>query len=271
MDLVRQVRDDDIFNGGAALGFYLTLAIFPAMIFLMALIPYLPIANVDEAIMDLLSQALPKGAVGTFSKVVQEVTNEQRGGLLSLGIAGALWAASTGMYAVMQQLNIAFDVRERRGFMHARATALVLTVLFGGLVLAAFSLIVLGGVFQDWLGNRWGFSPPLLGFFVVFRWVVIVFALLLALALVYHFAPNRKHRFRVITPGTAVSTLLMIVASVGFSLFASRFGNYSAVYGSIGAVILLMLSLYLSGVVILLGAEVDGLLERRDRERTDRS
>ncbi len=260
--LLSRVRRNDVFNGGAALGFYLTLAIFPAMIFLMALIPYLPIPHVDQAIMDLLRQALPNRAARLFSTVVNEVASEPRGGLLSLGIVGAVWAASTGMYAVMQQLNIAFGVRERRRFLRARTTAILLTLLFGTLVLASFSLVVLGGVVQDWIGKRFGFGSLLLGFFVVFRWFIIVLSLMFGLALVYHFAPNRRRPFHFVSVGTVAATALMIVASVALSLYTSHFGNYNAVYGSIGAMIVLMLSLYVSGLVVLVGAEIDAVLER---------
>src|SRR3954470_6237939 len=139
-----EAAHDDIFNGAAALGFYFTLAIFPAMIAIMAVIPYLPIAHVDQAIMDLLREALPGSAATMFVDVVHEVTSERRGGILSMGVAFALWSASSGMYAVMQQLNIAYNVAERRPFLKARATALALTLLFGVLVLGAFTLIVLG-------------------------------------------------------------------------------------------------------------------------------
>jgi len=107
-ELYRKTADDDILNGAAVLGFYLMLAIFPAMIFVLAVIPYLPIANIDQAIMDLLRQALPASAADMFAGVVQEVTQEQRGDLLSFGLLVALWATSTGMYAIMQQLNIAY-------------------------------------------------------------------------------------------------------------------------------------------------------------------
>lgn len=259
--LYAEAERDDVFNGAAALGFYLTLAIFPAMIFLMAVIPYLPIDHVDDAVMDLLRQALPGGAAEMFSGVVQEVTSERRGGLLSLGLATALWAASTGMYALMRQMNIACNVTERRPLLRARATALALTLLFGVLVLGAFSLIVLGGVIQEWLGNRFGFSEVLLVFFVVFRWIVIVLALLLAVALVYQLAPNRKQHFRLITAGSATATVLLIGASIAFSLYTANFTDYSAIYGSIGAVVMLMLWLYIAGLVILLGAEIDVVRE----------
>jgi len=261
-ELFKELRKDNVFNGAAALGFYLTLAIFPTMIFLMALIPYLPIARVDEAIMDLMRQALPARAAEVFSNVVQEVVGERRGGLLTLGLAAALWASSTGMYAIMQQLNIVYDVAERRPFLRARATALVLTVLFAILILGAFSLVVLGGVIQGWLASRLGLSATLLGFFVVFRWVVIVFALLLAIALIYHFAPNRRIPLALVTPGSMLATLLLIAASLAFRVYVANFGNYSATYGSIGAVIILMLWLYMAGLVILIGAEVDDMRGR---------
>lgn len=194
-----EAQRDDVLNGAAALGFYLTLAIFPAIIFLMALIPFLPIPRVDQAIMDLMVQALPERAASIFTDVVREVTRERRGGIL-IGLLAALWSASTGMYAVMQQLNTAYNVVEGRPFLRARATALALTFLFGGLVLGAFSLVVLGGVIQEWLGHRFGFSDTLLLFFRIFRWIIIVLGLLLGIALIYHLAPNRRSEFRLITP-----------------------------------------------------------------------
>jgi membrane protein len=260
-ELYQETSEDDIFNGAAALGFYLTLAIFPAMIFLMAIIPYLPIANVDQAIMDLLRQALPATAADMFQGVVQEITSQQRGGLLSFGIIATLWASSAGMYAIMQQLNITYDIKESRGFLKARLTAIGLSVLFAVLILGGFSLIVLGGQIQEWLGQRFGFSDALLMFFVVFRWAMIVLVLLLAFALIYYLAPDVKQRFVFITPGSIVGVLLLVIASIGFAFYAQNFGNYNATYGSIGAVIILMLWLYIAGLSILVGSEINALVE----------
>jgi membrane protein len=260
-ELYAEVSDDNVFNGAAALGFYLTLAIFPALILMMAVIPYLPIERVDEAIMDLLGQALPGEAYGLVAGVVEEVTSERRGGLLSFGILGTLWAASTGMYAVMQQLNITYDVKEARSFLRARAVAIGLSVMFILLVLGAFSLVVLGGVIQDWIGNRFGFSQALLTFFAVFRWVVIVCGLMLAFSLIYRYAPNVEQKFRFLTPGSVLGVLMLIVASLGFSWYIGNFADYDATYGSIGAVIILMLWLYVAGLVILLGSELNALVE----------
>jgi membrane protein len=260
-NLNQEINDDNVYNGAAALGFYLTLAIFPALILVMAVLPYLPIDRVDEAIMDLLGQALPAEAFEVVAGVVQEVTAEHRGGLLSFGILGTMWAASTGMYAIMQQLNITYDVKEARSFVRARATALVLSILFLLLVIGAFSLVVFGGIIQDWIGARFGFSDALLIFFAIFRWVVIVLALLLAFAMIYRYAPNVEQKFAFVTPGSAFGVILLIVASLAFAIYTGNFADYGATYGSIGAVIILMLWLYIAGLAILLGSEINALLE----------
>ncbi len=269
-ELWAETQEDDIFNGAAVLGFYLTLAIFPAMVFLMAVIPYLPIPNVDQAIMDALRQALPASAADMFAGVVDEITREQRGGLLSLGLLGALWATSSGMYAVMQQLNISYDVKETRGFLKARAVALGLSLLFVLLILGAFSLIVGGGLLQDWLGQRLGLSDALLTFFVVFRWIVIVAALTLAFALIYYLAPDVKQDFAFITPGAVIGVVTLLAASVAFAWYAQNLGDYDASYGSIGAVIVLMLWLYIAGLAILFGSEVNALIEHHSPQGKDK-
>jgi membrane protein len=260
-DLYHEINEDDVFNGAAALGFYLTLALFPALIVLMSIIPYLPIERVDEAIMDLLAEALPPEAAGMVEEVVAEVTREQRGGLLSFGLAATVWAASTGMYAIMQHLNITYDVKEARSFVRGRATALGLSLLFGVLVIGAFSLIVLGGIMQDWLGNQLGFSTALLTAFAAFRWIVIVLALLLGFAMIYWIGPNVEQKFKFITPGSAFGVSALIIASLGFAIYTRNFGEYDATYGSIGAVIILMMWLYIAGLVILVGSEINALIE----------
>jgi membrane protein len=260
-ELYQEISDDDIFNGAAALGFYLTLAIFPAMIFVMAVIPFLPIPKVDQAIMDLLRQAMPANAAQMFSDVVQQVTGEQRSGLLSFGFLATLWATSTGMYAVMQGLNVTYDVKEGRGFIKARLTAIGLSILFVVLMVGGFSLIVLGGVIEDWLGQYFNLGQIGLWFFAALRWLIIVLGLTLALALIYYLAPDVKQEFRFITPGSILGVLTLIVASLGFAIYATNFGNYDATYGSIGAVIVLMLWLYIVGLVILLGSEINALVE----------
>ncbi len=265
-ELNQEMSDDNIYNGAAALAYYLTMAIFPALILLMTLIPYLPIENVDTAIMDMLGQALPGEAYDMVAGVVNEVTGQKRGGLLSFGILATIWATSSGMYAIMQQLNITYDVKEGRNFIRTRLTAILLSLMFAVLVLGAFSMIVLGGVIQDWLGSQFGFSDWLLWLFAAFRWVMILLALLLGFALVYKFAPDVEQKFAFITPGSLLGVLLLIIASLGFAFYTSNFADYSATYGSIGAIIILMLWLYIAGLVILIGSEINALVEHHSPE-----
>lgn len=261
IDLNQKINADNVYNGAAVLGFYLTLAIFPAIILLMTIIPYLPIAQVDEAIMELLGQALPDEAFDMVAGVVAEVAGNRRGGLLSFSLLGTIWVASTGMHAIMQQLNITYGAKEARSFIRARATAIMLSLMFGLLVVGAFTLIVLGGVIQEWIGFRFGFGAALLTFFAVFRWIVIVLSLLLGFAMIYRYAPNLKTKLVFISPGSVMGVALLIVVSLGFAVYTGNFADYNATYGSIGAVIVLMLWLYITGLVILLGSEVNALLE----------
>ncbi len=260
-DLYQQITDDNVFNGAAALGYYLMLSIFPALIALMAVLPYLPIANIDQAIMDLLGQALPPEAAGMVEGVVTQVTSQRSGGLLSLGLLLTVWTASSGMYAIMQQLNITYRVKEGRSFIKARGVAILLTVLFAVLVVGALSLVVLGGTIQSWLGERLGFSPALLWVFAALRYAIIGAALLLAFALIYYLGPNVEQDFRFISPGSITGALLLILGSLGFALYTTNFADYNATYGSIGAVIVLMFWLYLAGLVLLIGSEVNVLYE----------
>jgi membrane protein len=260
-NLNHQINEDDIFNGAAALSFYLLLALFPAMIFLLSMIPYLPIENLHQAIMDFIGQVLPEESAGMLSGVVAEVTENKSSGLLSFGIIATIWTSSAGLYAIMQQLNKTNDIKEKRPFWKARGTSILMTLVFGIMVLGAFALIVFGGVLQNFLAGQFGYQSVLVPTFAILRWVVIAMLLLLGFAVIYHYGPDVKKPFQLISVGSVVGVLLLGLASIVFQYYVSNFANYAATYGSIGAVIILMLYLYIMGVVILLGSEINVLIE----------
>ncbi len=257
--LAREVRDDRAGSGAAALAFYLVLAIFPAAIFGLSLLPYLPIPRLEQAVLDLIHEAMPPAAADLFTGTVNGVLSRRRGGLLSFGLLLSLWSASSGLYAIMQQLNVVYGVRERRSFLRARAVALLLTLAFFLLVVGGLGLVVFGGVLESWLGGTFGFSDALLAGFAAARWIVIVLAIQLALSLVYWAGPSHDARYGFLRAGPAFATAGLVVASFAFKLYVSRFASYDAVYGSLGAVIVLLLWLYVTGWVILLGGEIDGM------------
>jgi membrane protein len=263
-ELLQQFKKDRILNSAAAQAFYLTLAIFPGLICVLSLLPYLPIAHLQKAIMDLVRQVLPGDAARALTSVVESLT-EQRGGLLSFSIFGTLLLASSGMAAVIKQLNITYHVpvTEERSFLKTRALALLLTVLGGALVIVTFTLVVLGGTLQSLIASELGWSDLLLNIFAAFRWVVIVVSLLLGFAAIYYLAPNVEQKFRWVTPGAVIGVVALILATLGFRLYVDNFGRYGATYGSIGALIVLMLWLYVAGLMLLVGSEVNALYERR--------
>jgi membrane protein len=260
-EIWNEIEDDNVFNGAAALAFWLMLAIFPMAIFLLSLLPYLPIADLEQAIMDLMHQILPQNAADLFQGIVEDVTSQKRGGALTFGLLFTLWSASSGMYAIMQQLNITYDVTEERPFWKVRGTAILLLLIFVVLVVGAFSLVILGGVIQDQISAVFGRNQAVLIFFSVVRWIIIALFLSLGFACIYYFGPDVEQRFRFITPGSVIGVILLVIASLGFRFYITNFGDYSATYGSIGAVIILMLWLYIAGLVILIGSEINATAE----------
>lgn len=260
-ELVQQFRADRVSNSAAALGFYLTLAIFPALIFVLSLLPYLPIPHLHKAIMDLVRQVLPGETARALTSIVASLS-KQRGGLLSFSFIGTLLVASSGMAGVIKQLNIIYQVQEERSFLRTRGLALVLTVLGGVLTIATFTLVIWGGVLQGWIASELGWSDLLLSIFATFRWLVIVASLLLGFATVYYVAPNVKQKFRWVTPGAVIGVAALILASLAFRLYVDNLGRYDRTYGSIGVLIVLMLWLYVAGLTLLVGSEVNVLYER---------
>jgi membrane protein len=260
-ELVQQFRTDRVSNSAAALGFYLTLAVFPALICVLSLLPYLPIAHLHQAIMDLVRQVLPGETARALTSIVDSLS-KQRGGLLSFSFLGTLLVASSGMAGAIKQLNITYHVQEERSFLKTRALALLLTILGGALLVATFTLVVWGGVLQSWIASELGWSDLLLSVFATFRWVVIVASLLLGFAAVYYVAPNVKQKFQWVTPGAAIGVVTLILATLAFRLYVDNFGRYDRTYGSIGALIVLMLWLYVAGLTLLVGSEVNVLYEK---------
>lgn len=261
-DLWREVNDDQISNGAAALAFYMVLSLFPCAMVGLSILPYLPIANLERAIMDLVHEALAGSAADLLTSTVRSVVSQRSSGVLSFGLLFALWSASSGLHGLMQQLNVVYEVEEERTFLRARGVALVLTAAFFALILGAFALILFGTAVQNHLAEQLGRSRGLLVVFAALRWVIIISALHLAFALIYHLGPNRKQPFVLVTPGSVAATLILLGASFAFKVYVNRFATYDAVYGGLSGVIVLLLWLFTLGWAILFGGELNDVLMR---------
>lgn len=255
--LWRELADDRVGDGAAALAFYLVLALFPGAIFAISVVPYLPVPHLQQAVVDLTAQVLPASAAQVVTKSVQTVASGSSSLLLAFGLLFAMWSASSGLAGVMNQLNVIYDVKESRSFLRVRAIATLLALAFCGLSLGALSLAVFGGMLQAYIGERLGWSNALLLTFASLRWVVIVAALHFAFTLVYYLGPNVRHPFRWVTPGSIFATVGLLVASLALKFYVARYSSFDALYGGLGAVIVLLVWLFLAGWVTLVGGEID--------------
>jgi membrane protein len=259
--LWHEIQDDHVFNGAAALAYFLMLAIFPAAIFVLSLLHYFPIPHLEQAIVDLLNQVLPRQSATLLEETARQVVREKQGGLLTFGLLFTIWSASSGIDAVIEQVNTAYDATDRRSYFKVRGIAILLMMLFALLVIGSLSLVILGGVIQSWLASMIGWSRPLLIFFATMRWVIIGVALLLGLAVIYRFGPDVNVKFRFFSAGNVVAAILIALASVGVRFYVLKFGSYNATYGGLGAMIILMLWLYLAGIALLVGSEINAILD----------
>ena len=265
--LLREVLDDNVLDGAAVLAFFFLLAVFPAAIFVLSILPSLSIPHLQQALVDLSYQVLPEQSASLFEVTVRYVAGEGKTWLTAFGLVLSLWSASSGAAAVMDQLNTIHDVKESRPFWKARGTAILLMLFLVFLGIVALSLVIFGGVIQSWVASMIGWSAALRLFFATLRWVILAAALLLALAVAFRFGPDADVRFRYISPGNVTAAVLIVLASIGFRFYVKEFGNYSATYGNLAAVIILMLWMYLAGIAVLVGGETDRILEKRGRER----
>jgi membrane protein len=181
---------------------------------------------------------------------------------LSFGLLAALWAASNGMGAITEALNTAYDVKESRPWWKNRLQAIALTASLSVLIISALLLVLYGGKIVDTLAANFDFGSAFVMTWKIAQWPIVLAFMLLAFALIYYFAPDlREQKWTWITPGAVLGVALWLLASFGFRTYLHFFDSYSATYGSLGAVIILMLWLYLTGVAVLVGGELNAELE----------
>ena len=263
----REAWVDEVTVRAAALSYYWLFSLFPALLFLVALLGFFPLTGLQQRLMSYFTTVLPPDAAGTVSRTLDEVLRGNRADLLSIGVLLALWAGSNGMASVISTLNIAYDVEESRPFWKRRALAIILTVAFSLFIVATLVLLVFGPKIGAAVAGWFGLSRLFTAAWNVVSVPIVVACALVGVGLVYHLAPNTRERWRWITPGAVLTVVLWLAMSWGLRLYVEHFANYNATYGSIGGVILLMLWLYLTSVVLLIGAEVDAEIEHAARQR----
>jgi membrane protein len=260
-----ELGEDAILGRAAQLAFYFLLSIFPLLLFLTVLLGYFlgAEATMRDVLMKYLSAVAPALASGLIETTLQEIAAGASGGKLSFGLLIALWAASSGIVAISNSLNTVYEVEETRPWWKTRLTALALMVALVVLMSTPLVLIIYGGRIAEAIATYLGLGGTFMLVWNLVQWPLVLAFVLLAFNVVYLYAPNITHwDWHWLMPGTVVGVCLWLLVSLAFKLYLSFFNVYSATYGSLGAVIVLLLWFYLTGIAILIGGEVNSTIER---------
>jgi membrane protein len=271
LELTKRTVRDSIEDGlpalAAQLAFYFFLALFPALLFFLSLLSYLPVEPAFETMLARLDAFVPADVLTLVRRQIDAVLTGDHGGLMTIAIAGAVWSSSTAMTAIISALNQAYDIGEFRSWWRTRLTAIWLTLALSVFTVLAFGLVIGGADLAAWVARQIGAGELFASVWTLAQWPVALALIVVAVDLVYYFAPNADLRWTWVTPGSLLATSLWLLASVAFKLYVQNFSNYTAVYGAIGSIIVLLLWFYLSGLALLAGAELNAEIEKARRQR----
>lgn len=259
---------DEVLGRSAQLGFYFMLALFPALLGVKALVGMLPEQVLLPTLMFYAEKVLPEESLILVERYVDQVIQGGGDRVFYLSLLGSLWAASWGMMAIINSLNVVYGVQETRPLWKVGGIAVLLTLGATIFVITSLILILAGEQVIRWIGDFVGKEEVGVTFYwSLLQWPLIVLIMLVALNLIYYFAPNTDHEWQWIKPGSILAVCLWVILSLGMKYYVENFVDYNPVYGSITGVIILMMWLYVSGLALLLGGELNYTLKKRQRRR----
>jgi membrane protein len=254
---IGDVQNNHTLAMAAGLSYYFVMALFPMLAVAAAVVAYIPVPNLFAHILDAAARVVPPEGMGLVRAIVSDVITPKRGALLSLGVLGSLWAVSSGFSALIEALDVAYDVPETRSWWEQRLLALGTAFVVGLLTIVALGVMIAGPRFGDWLAYRVGVGPEFVAAWPIIRWGVAIAFTVLAVEFMYFLLPNVKQSFKESLPGALVAVGVWIALSFGLGAYFQHFANFNKTYGTLGAGIALLVWLYWSGFAILLGAEIN--------------
>jgi membrane protein len=257
----REVMDDDVFGLAAQLSYYFFLALFPAILFLLALASFFPLSNITDDVGRSLGAFVSPPVLDLIQEQMRRLANNENGGLLTFGVAGALWSSSAALVSIVGALNRAYDITEGRPWWKVRLLAIGLTLGVALVVLVALSLVLVGPTLAERLGQATGWGAPFEWTWLVMQWPLVFALITTGIGLLYYFGPDADQDWAWITPGAVAATILWLVVSLLFKLYVANFTDYEGSYGTVGGVIVVLLWFYVSGIAILAGAELNAEIE----------
>jgi membrane protein len=256
-----EVMADNCLGLAAQLAYYFFLALFPALLFMVAVMSFMPVTGLLDAVTAMLARIAP----GEVLKIVQDqlakIANDKATGLLTLGMLGTIWSTSSGMTAIIDTLNQAYDIQETRPWWKVRVTAVALTVALALFIVISLALVMVGPTMAEKVAVWMHMGPVFAWTWKVMQWPFVFALVTLGIAMIYYFAPDAEQDWVYITPGSILATMLWLVISLIFKFYIANFTSYTATYGFIGGAIVLMLWFYVSALAVLVGAEVNAEIE----------
>jgi|WetSurMetagenome_2_1015567.scaffolds.fasta_scaffold74666_2 membrane protein len=255
---LRGLLDGAITTRASSIAFKFFIALFPAIIFLFTIIPYIPIENFHETLLLTIKGLLPNNFYAIISGTVEDIILRQRTGLLSIGFIMALYFSSNGLLGMITAFNSTTHSIETRSIWKQYLISFLLVLILSLILLVATTAIIGGTVVMQYLVNHKILESSLVYNLIKYgKWLIIVIMLFFAISFMYYLAPARKTRFRFISAGSTFATLLFILATVGFNFYVNNFASYNALYGSIGTLIVIMMWLYFNALVLIIGFELN--------------
>ena len=252
---------DNCLGLAAQLAYYFFFALFPALLFLLALASYFPIETLIDDMFRTLGGFVPPEVLTIITDQIKKISAGEQTGLLTLGMLATLWSSSAAMTAIIDTLNNAYDVEEGRTWWQVRLIAIALTIGVAVFILMSFALVLVGPRVAEMITDRTFLGPAFEWTWKILQWPLVLALATTGIALIYYFAPDVEQDWIWLTPGSVFATIVWLIASLGFKYYVTNMGAYVETYGAIGGVMVLMLWFYISGLAILIGAEMNAEIE----------
>lgn len=257
----KEALEDDILNLAAQQAYYFFFALFPALLFVIAIASFFPLQSLIDNVVQMLARVAPREVIDIITQQMTQLAEQNSGGLLTFAFLVTIWSSSGAMVAIITTLNTAYNITESRPWWKTRMVAIGLTIGIAFFTIASMFLVLAGPAFAEHLANTLRLGDVFKWAWWVLQWPVIFGLVATAIGLVYYFAPDAEQDWVWITPGSVVATFLWIVVSLGLKLYYTLVPNANATYGTIGGVMVLMLWFYCSSIALLIGAELNTEIE----------
>jgi membrane protein len=252
---------DDVLGMSAQLAYYFFLALFPALLFLISLASFFPVANLMDEVVKALGRVAPPDVLRFLLDQMKQLSNSQSGGVLTFAFLFTIWSSSGAMTSIISTLNSAYDIEEGRPWWKVRLVAMALTVGVALFILVSATLVIAGPELAEKVAGMLHLGSAFEWTWKILQWPLVLVLVITAVACVYYFAPDAEQEFVLITPGAVFATTLWIASSLGVRFYVANFGNYNETYGALAGVMILLLWFYVSGLCILMGAEMNAEIE----------